>query len=231
MISAVLFDFGGTLDSDGQHWLDRFYAIYPQVGLHQIPKNLIKEAFYWADEQADLDRAIRTADLQSMMDRHVAWQFKKLGLNDKALETKVSAAFAKPCARTLRRNRHVLEALHFAGLKLGVISNFYGNVEVLCKEFGLNEYLDFILDSMVVGVRKPDPAIFRLALEKLGTPAEETAFVGDSFDRDIIPAKALGMKTIWLLGDRTKVPPDPTRVDEIVHSLEDLPLFLKKETA
>src|SRR5262245_8247746 len=49
MISAFLFDFGGTLDSDGQHWLDRFYRIYEQIGLSALAKDRIKEAFYWAD--------------------------------------------------------------------------------------------------------------------------------------------------------------------------------------
>ena len=56
MISAFLFDFGGTLDADGLHWLDRFYTIYQDIGLPEIPKKLIKEAFYWADDQAELGR-------------------------------------------------------------------------------------------------------------------------------------------------------------------------------
>ena len=75
MISAFLFDFGGTLDSDGGHWLDRFYLIYDLIGLGNLPKPLIKEAFYWADEQAEADPGMRKADLRTMMLRHVRWQF------------------------------------------------------------------------------------------------------------------------------------------------------------
>jgi hypothetical protein len=47
VISGLLFDFGGTLDADGLHWLDRFYAIYADIGLPEISKTLIKQAFYW----------------------------------------------------------------------------------------------------------------------------------------------------------------------------------------
>jgi len=51
-----------------------------------------------------------------------------------------------------------------------------------------------------VGLKKPDPKLFGLALERLKLPAESVAFVGDSFERDILPAKALGMQTFWLIG-------------------------------
>jgi len=64
MISAFLFDFGGHFDADGLHWLDRFYSIYSDIGLPEIPKNLIKEAFYWADAQAELDPGMRTAEFR-----------------------------------------------------------------------------------------------------------------------------------------------------------------------
>lgn len=224
MISAILFDFGGTLDADGLHWLDRFYSIYREIGLPELPQPNIKEAFYWADEQADLDPRMRSAGLREMMDRHVRWQFEKLKISNPELEEKASLAFARPAERVLRRNRLVLEKLSHAGFSLGVISNFYGNVETLCREFGLHTHLKTILDSAVVGLKKPDPALFQLALDKLGhLPADQVAFVGDSFERDIVPAKALGMKTYWLIGDQRRTPPDPSQVDVILRSLEDLP--------
>ncbi len=223
MISAFLFDFGGTLDSDGLHWLDRFYSIYADIGLAEIPRKKIKEAFYWADEQAELDPGMRTAGLRSMMERHVHWQFQRLGLKNLALEERAAAAFYKPANRVLRRNRHIFEKLSQAGLKLGIISNFYGNIEALCREFSLTPYLNVILDSAIVGLKKPDPKLFALARERLKLPAEEIAFVGDSFARDILPAKALGMQTFWLVGDQDIVPPDASKVDRIIRSLEDLP--------
>src|SRR5882724_6716563 len=96
MISAILFDFGGTLDSDGQHWLDRFYRIYEQIGLSNIPKERIKEAFYWADAQLEEDPGIRKAGFRLMMERHVRHQFEKLGLKDPKQEAKAALAFSRP---------------------------------------------------------------------------------------------------------------------------------------
>jgi FMN phosphatase YigB (HAD superfamily) len=92
-----------------------------------------------------------------------------------------------------------------------------------CAKFGYSPYLQTIIDSAVVGVRKPDPAIFNLALKTLDVPASETAFVGDSFERDIVPAKALGFQTFWLIGDQRLTPPAPGQADVVLLSLEDLP--------
>lgn len=222
MISALLLDFGGTLDSDGQHWLDRFYVIYARLGLSHLQKSAIKEAFYWADEQAEHHPESRSWRLREMMDMHVRWQFQKLGLKDPSKEAEASAAFTKPCDRILHRNRHILEKIHHSGIKLGIISNFYGNVETLCNEFGYSPYLSVILDSAVVGLRKPDPKIFEMALPHLKTTAERVGFVGDSYERDILPAKALGMTTFWMVGEDKKTSPDFSKVDHVIHSLEEL---------
>ncbi len=223
MISGVLFDFGGTLDADGLHWLDRFFHIYEKIGLSHIDRKNVKEAFYWADGQADKEPEMASAQMRDMMNRHARWQFQKLGLVNPELELQLAAAFYRPAEKILHRNRLVLEKLSYAGLKLGVISNFYGNVETLCKEFGYLPYISVILDSKVVGLSKPDPKFFALALTRLGLAASEVAMVGDSYERDILPAKALGMTTYWLVGDQLKSPSEPAKVDVILRSLEDLP--------
>ena len=149
------------------------------------------------------------------------------------MAAKAAAAFITPSDRILRRNRHVFEKLSHAGLKLGIISNFYGNIEALCREFAFFSFLNVILDSAVVGLKKPDPKLFGLAMERLKLPAEAIAFVGDSYERDILPAKALGMRTFWLIGDKDMIPPNASKVDHILRSLEDLPhdLALHKKAA
>src|SRR4029077_8794269 len=167
MIYGILFDFGGTLDADGGHWLDRFYRIYEEIGLGKLDKNAIKEAFYFADAQAELDPAMRTALYRDMMQRHVRWQFEKLNLKDPAREARAADVFVRSAERFLHRNRKTLDVLHHAGYRLGVVSNFYGNVETICREFGYNTFMKVFIDSARVGVRKPDPAIYTLALEKL----------------------------------------------------------------
>ena len=223
MIYGILFDFGGTLDADGGHWLDRFYRIYSAIGLGHLDKGAIKEAFYWADAQAERDGAMRTALYRDMIQRHVRWQFEKLSLQDTAREAQAVTAFVRAAERVLHRNRKVLELLHHAGYRLGIVSNSYGNIETLCREFGYNSFMKVFIDSALVGVRKPDPAIYTLALEKLRLPAAQVTMVGDNFDRDILPAKALGMKTAWLVGDQKRPCPDPSKVDLTLRSLEELP--------
>lgn len=227
-ISGLLFDFGGTLDSDGGHWLDRFLAIYPKVGLAAVEKSLIKEAFYAADEQAYADPWVRTARLRAMMERHCEWQFGRLKLEDAAKRQAAVDAFVRAAERILRRNRNVLARLASERYRMGVVSNFYGNVALLCDEAGFSPYLQVVADSALVGAKKPDPAIFLWALERLKVPAGRVGFIGDSFERDMRPAKALGMTTFWIIGDSRRVPPEPGVVDHIIYSLEDLPDLLRE---
>jgi putative hydrolase of the HAD superfamily len=227
MISGILFDYGGTLDSDGGHWFDRTLLVYQQLGLNKIDKTLIKEAFYWAEDQADHEPAMRTALYRDMMQRHFRWQFQKLKLHDRAKENEAIALFVRAAERTLLRNRRVLAALKQEGYRMGVVSNSYGNIETLCREFGYNDYLDVLIDSAVENIRKPDPKIYNLAAERLGLPPENILMVGDNYDRDILPARLVGMKTAWLIGNQERTPQDPSQVDFIIRSLEDLPERIK----
>ena len=82
--------------------------------------------------------------------------------------------------------------------RLGIVSNFYGNLEFLCEEIGYRKFFDTVIDSARVGVSKPQPAIFQAAVEKLGCLPEQVIFVGDNPVRDMAPAKALAMPHVWL---------------------------------
>lgn len=221
MISTVLLDFGGTLDGDGVHWLDRFYAIYAGAGL-SLPAERIKEAFYDADRRLESDPTISACGLREMMRRHARWQVSHLGLADSVGE-RLARDFAELAEGALRRNKLVLQQLRAAGCRLGVVSNFYGNVAALCEEAGLAPLLDVIVDSAVVGYRKPDPRIYLEALRRVGARAGEAAMVGDSFERDIRPAAALGMHAFWLAPARHSQCPDPSLVDGVLSGLAELP--------
>jgi len=76
---AILFDFGGTLDSDGEHWLDRFYELYEMAGL-DLPRHEIKRVFYSADERCCEDPRVNELGLRPLMGHHVHLQFLDLGL-------------------------------------------------------------------------------------------------------------------------------------------------------
>jgi putative hydrolase of the HAD superfamily len=79
-----------------------------------------------------------------------------------------------------------------------LVSNFYGNITAVLQDFGIDHFFPVIIESAVVGVRKPDPQIFRLGVEALQMRADEVVVIGDSHDKDIIPATAAGCQTIWL---------------------------------
>ncbi len=84
------------------------------------------------------------------------------------------------------------------GLRVGVISNSNGSVESIFESLGLRRHLDFVLDSYVVGVEKPDPAIFRMALERAGVPASDAMYVGDLYSVDVLGARRAGLGAVLL---------------------------------
>lgn len=109
----------------------------------------------------------------------------------------------------LHRERHLwgrldpatpvaLERLRAAGYRLGVISNSDGRVEEGLGAVGLVEPFELILDSAHVGVEKPDPRIFAIALERLGLAPDEALYVGDLYEVDVIGARAAGLDVILL---------------------------------
>jgi len=109
----------------------------------------------------------------------------------------------------------VLDGLHQSGIKLGIVSNTVfppAVIDVFLREEGLIEYLPVRVYSSEVRYMKPHPRIFRTALDQLGVRAERTLFVGDRWDKDIVGASRLGMKTALLArhdcAARYRVPPD-----------------------
>ena len=225
MIHAILFDMGGTLDGDGVHWLDRFVTLYGDFGA-ELPRTAIRGAFDEAERRAALDDEIASSDLAQMIALHVRWQLAHLGLTDPKLERHLVDGFVEPVREAAAANAHLLASLVARGLKLGVVSNGCGNVERLCADFGYEPYLSVIVDSRRVGLFKPDPAIFIHATEKLGGDPGAMMMVGDSFERDVRPAKQAGMKTAWLHGAEPQECPDPGLIDVHLSKLTDLPAAL-----
>lgn len=87
----------------------------------------------------------------------------------------------------------------------------------------MSHYFDDVIESAVVGVRKPDERIYQIALERLGLEPELAAVVGDSVKKDILPAKRLGCKAFWLRGEGwTDDPIDASPADVVISKLEEL---------
>ena len=91
-----------------------------------------------------------------------------------------------------------LESLKEQGYKLGIIANQSAGTAQRLENWGLLKYFDVVAASAELGVSKPNKLIFEKAIELAGVPAYNAVMVGDRLDNDIIPAKAMGMKTVWI---------------------------------
>lgn len=91
-----------------------------------------------------------------------------------------------------------LEILKERGYKLGIIANQSAGTAQRLEYWGLLKYFDAVAASAELGVVKPSRLIFEKAIELAGCQPQDSIMVGDRLDNDIIPAKALGMKTVWI---------------------------------
>ncbi len=223
MIRTIFFDLGGTLDGSGGHWLERFLRLYRAAGL-ELPRETIRGAFDFAERRAATDDEIASANFAQMVALHVRWQLEHLGLPNESLAQTLVAGFVEPVRPAVAENVRLLRELHTRGFTLGVISNGCGNVAALCEDFGYAPFLALTLDSRRLGLSKPDPAIYRHAVAQLGGETGSMLMVGDSLERDILPAKSIGLQTAWL--DDSAMPSDPA-VDFRLRTLAELPALLR----
>lgn len=144
---------------------------------------------------------------------------KKLGLTASDIYREIERASAArlPQFKTVVKKfgfsktapyRHELETLYpDAPAVLGTLSEKYplgviaNQAEGLCqrlRDFGIRQFFTYVVSSWDVGVSKPDSRIFEYALKLAKCAPHEAVMIGDRLDNDIAPAKALGMKTVWI---------------------------------
>ena len=220
-MKAVLFDFGGTLDTDGVHWSEMCWEYYRRYHI-DVPKPAYEKAFVASDLGLMDDPGVTRCTFHETLRKQFFLQFSILGINSRGSDV---ARMADDCyadvQQTIAKAKSILKALK-PNYALGIVSNFYGNLNIVCKEFGLDELFEAMIDSRVVGIKKPDPAIFTIALKKLGVRAVDAFVVGDSYERDIVPGKSLGCRTIWLKGKSWKVAPATEAADYSIERFEDI---------
>jgi putative hydrolase of the HAD superfamily len=217
VLQAVLFDWGDTLmrwAPEPEHLSDGHRAGLAALGLEPIPEltarfrdeylpayfepGLVEEVEYPAQVRRLLGEFGITVDdeqlLRFLEAEHAAWA----------------------PARQLAATTHaLLESLRERGLRLGLVSNAIDPPDLLHRdlaEFGVAQRLDVAVFSSEVGRRKPDPAIFDYALERLEVSARDALMVGDTLETDIAGAAALGLHTcqaLWFRADEDPTGPDP----------------------
>ncbi len=196
-IQGLLFDYGGTIDSNGLHWAEVIWKGYEAAHV-AIAKETFREAYVYGERTLGKNPIIQPEHtFRDMLRVKIALQMDQLKINDPALSTRVADWCYDYARQAIDHARPVLERLA-ARYPLALVSNFYGNIAAVLRDFQLDHLFPLIIESAVVGIRKPDPAIFQLGADKLGLPAEALAVVGDSYDKDIVPAGRIGSQTIWL---------------------------------
>jgi len=204
MTVGYIFDYGGTLDTGGQHWGQALWHAYER---HCVPvtEAQFREAYVHAERALGKNPVIRPdftfrqtleAKLRLQLEYleescEAVTKYRQLLLDDLYERTKTETA----------HSRRVLEAIKERGLPMVLVSNFYGNMPVVLREFGFDGLFLKVIESAVVGISKPDPRIFLLGVEALGLKPEEVTVVGDSLDKDIIPAREAGCQAVWLRGE------------------------------
>lgn len=206
-VRGIIFDYGGTIDSRGDHWSEVIWQAYIHAGIN-VEKSLFCDAYVFAErELAKVRHILPTHDFLDMLRIKMRIELEEL-VRLGALESGRVEAMAENLARlcdaaardSVNEARAVLDALQERGYPMVLVSNFYGNVERVLESYGLRHYFSTVVESAVVGVRKPDPAIFALGVEALALPADEVLVVGDSLRKDIQPAESLGCKVAWIKG-------------------------------
>ncbi len=220
-MKAVLFDYGGTLDADGSTWLERFYPIYKENGV-DLPRDRFDRAFYDSDDALPARHALAGLDLEETLRLQVGDVLAALAPQRAPLAGAIAGRFAADSRGQFRRLRPVLERLT-ARYRLGVVSNFYGNLDGILRAEGLRDLFSVVADSGVLGVVKPEPGIFLHASRALDAAPAECMMVGDSVKRDMRGAVAAGMKTALV-----SIDPEPPAAgqDWTVRSVVELEALL-----
>lgn len=234
-IRAIIFDYGGTIDTASTHWSEVLWEAFQASGI-DVTKEQFREAYVHGErtlareplikpQHTMLDLLRIKADIElTYLQEKGWWQPAAPAVPAAPFAASTSSAGSagrvlggfpaetpSPAASAVARYcyDYVLRVLDVSGpvishladrYPLCLVSNFYGNIQAILTDFGLRNYFSHIIESAVVGVRKPDPRIFQLGVTALGIPAKDVVVIGDSYSKDILPARAAGCQTIWYRG-------------------------------
>lgn len=212
-VKALIFDYGGTLDTDGRHWSHVLRDGYAEAGV-DLTYEQWRDAYVYGERNV----AINSGDnFHDVLLKKVEKEFEYIESNDIICFTPAErhlriVQIADYCyayaSKHINVSREVLTTLS-AKYPMALVSNFYGNIHAVLDDFQLN-FFQTIIESAVVKLRKPDPAIFRIGVDALGCDPASVLVVGDSYSKDILPASSLGCPTVWIRGEGWGCEPEDT---------------------
>lgn len=201
---AVFFDFGDTLASTNPLYIHRIAMAMRGAG-YGITDREFEEVYLRADYELYLKHKAMGGITPG---EHRAWFFPILYselsppgdvevFRQKVRDEMSGLSFSRAAVPGAVQ---LLEDLKSKGYILGVISNNDGNTEEKCDEVGIRDYFDFIFDSTLLGLIKPDPRIFRLAAERAGVLSSQAVHVGDMYGSDVLGGMNAGLDVVWFNG-------------------------------
>ena len=208
---AILFDLDDTLYDLRSYWRERL----------RLALELVRARYAHLDAEA--------LALLAMSERvyieHWPEFLRRQGVDDEALIAEAHEVFRQEWFERMALAEDAaptLAALR-SRYKLGLITNGPSAIQrAKIERFGLANYFDELIVSAEVGVAKPDPAIFRLALERLGVAPAEALFVGDSPEYDLRGAMAAGVPFVWMNPGAEQLPEGVARPLATIGRLEEL---------
>lgn len=223
-IKAIAFDFGGTLDSPFLHWMDIYLYLYTTKLNLPLTRENFRDSYVYGEQMMERLQLVKPShslletqkfktDLQfsHLIEKGVLPDTpenkEELSLQAALLSTEYSSGYVAAA-------RSILAELQKKYVLL-LVSNYYGNVSKIAGDLEIATYFKTITDSTIAGVRKPDPALWRLAIEGVGFNPEEVLIVGDSMKNDILPGISLGCQVILGCPDSKEKPEGITYVTEL----------------
>jgi putative hydrolase of the HAD superfamily len=239
---AVLFDIGSTLWSSPPEdpaslvrWYTRGREILVQALGDAPPVEALEHAVegYFA-EWEEIWRQDASIHTQAPTTDFVATALGKLGIQppadalaaftDAILQVSVGTAVVEPPEPGMPE---ALAGLRALDLRLGCVSNAFMSAATLHQimvERNLGQHLELTISSCEFGYRKPHPAIYKSAVERMGVDASEIIFVGDRVEQDVVGPAKLGMRTVLTLQYREEDPESgAVKPDAVIRHLSELP--------
>jgi putative hydrolase of the HAD superfamily len=208
---ALLFDFGGTLDADGLRWSVRFHAAYA-AGAGRVDAAEFEDIFRASDRALSAWPGIERLGFRAMLDAQTTVLAPMLVDGDAIDWDAVATRVHADAVRT--------------EFRLGVVSNFTGNLVHCLAELDLLDHFEHVTDSAVLGIAKPDPTVFLVTLDRLDVKPSRAWIIGDNFEADIRPARPLRMRSCWLTPPERVAPVDGA-FDARIATLTELPGVLR----
>lgn len=233
-------DAGFTLLSPRRTLADALSSVLAEDG-HTVTHDDLRAAWEEADRwfwdqyhRPDNDTWSDDSRIEAYWRRYHALMIERLGLeaHRELLDRILASQFAGEGWELYPDAEPMLEAVRSLGdVRIGIVSDWGSNLRSIVAELGLDRYLDFVLPSGAVGVAKPNPAFYRLALERAAVAADDALMVGDSYRADVQGAWSAGMDAVWLHRDQgmsitPASEPIPTDV-RVIRSLGEVPAIVR----